>query len=176
MGLTLEQIAALERGIARVGGKYALGVAGIISTLLAAYLPDSKPMKAAALVIVGLSLLSLWLTARCLRLEKQLKTESKITPELMPPTLKEPIQTQLSPEAFAILCWIFDEDGEVTMERIVEKLKITKPEAKMHLMRLYEKCFISDIDHDHLDAPEGYQINSDGTEYVLKYRGRAEAG
>lgn len=171
MALTQEQLEAIERGIGWAGGKYTLYVCGVIGALAATLIPDSLALKAALLVIVGLVLFSLRLGVRCVRLEKQLSTAPVPVPK--PPAAAAPAeQTRLSAEAFAILCWIFDEDGKVTIERIVKKLNITEPEARLHLMRLYEKCFIRDIDTDHLDAPEGYQIIADGTEYVLKHRGR----
>lgn len=93
------------------------------------------------------------------RLQTELRAKASVEPE------------ELSERAFTILSWIHDEDGKVTMEQIVEKLKIGKPEAKMHLTQLYSRCFIGDIDTDHLDAPDGYTINTDGTAYVLKRRG-----
>jgi hypothetical protein len=172
MALTQEQLEAIERGIGWAGGKYMLYFCGVIGGLAATIIPDSVALKAALLVIVGLVLISLMLGVRCLRLSKQLNAVQVPASKAFEPATATSAQTLLSAEAFAILCWIFDEDGQVTIERIVKKLNIPEPEAHLHIMRLYEKCFIRDIDTDHLDAPEGYQIIADGAEYVLKHRGR----
>jgi hypothetical protein len=57
----------------------------------------------------------------------------------------------------------------VTMEAITKKFNISKPEAKLHLTRLWEKCYISDVG-DGLDDPPGCRINPDGSAYILALR------
>jgi NADPH-dependent ferric siderophore reductase len=91
------------------------------------------------------------------RLQKELRGQVRDDPD------------ELSNRAFEILCWIHDEDGEVTIERIVEKMKIGAPEARMHIQKLWTRSFISEPG-DGLDDPPGYHIIPDGTEYVLNRR------
>ncbi len=133
--------------------------------MLATLIPKTSQMRIALLMVVALILISLWLAARCLRLQKaNLELTAASRPRR---NVQEP--KKLSPEAFAILCWIFDEPGEVTDERIKEKLKITDAEVQLHVTRLWELCYIR-WPGDSLDDPSGYSINADGTEYVLKNR------
>jgi hypothetical protein len=165
MELTTEQVSWLERLSKRLAIKIAVWALGLVGVWIATAIPRSWPMRIALLLIVALALLSLWLCVRCLRLEKNMRTLRDEPP-------KEPQQAKsqdLNPRAFEILCWIHDEDGKVTVERIIERFKIGAPEVRMHLRRLWERCFISDVGES-LDDPPGYRINPDGTEYVLKYR------
>lgn len=123
-------------------------------------------------------LVVLFLDPRKKRKPREIRKETVVKPVVempSPPARRtdQPLTPKkvISSNAFAVLCFIFEEDGEATDERIAKELTMSMPEVELHVARLYEKCFIS-YPGDGLDDPLGYRILPDGTEYVLKNRSK----